>query len=43
MIKELELIEDFGRLNLEISISSTYISDKMLVINNEFLEKMKEK
>jgi len=39
MIKELELIKDFRRLNLEIYVSSTYISYNMFVIPNEFLKK----
>jgi len=43
MIKEQELIEDFRNLNLEISISSNFISCNAFVITNEFLKRLKEK
>ena len=43
MIKEHELIEDFRNLNLEVSISSNFISCIALVITNEFLKRVKEK
>jgi len=43
MIKEQELIEDFRHLNLEVSISSNFINCNVLVITNEFLERVKEK
>ncbi|XP_068487134.1 uncharacterized protein [Phaseolus vulgaris] len=43
MIRELELIEDFRSMNLEVSMSSNCISCNTIVITNEFLEKVKEK
>jgi len=39
MIKDLEWIEDFRRLNLEVFVSLTYIICRMLVIPKEFIEK----
>ena len=43
MIKVQKLIEDFKNLNLEVSISSNFICCNALIINNEFLKRMKEK
>jgi len=43
MIRELELIEDFRSMNLDVSMSSNCIRCNTLVITNEFLEKVKEK
>jgi len=43
MIREHKLIEDFRNLNLEVSISSNFISCNALVITNEFLKMVKEK
>ena len=43
MMKEQELIEYFRNLNLEVSISSNFISCNVLVITNEFLKMVKEK
>jgi len=43
MIKRQELVEDFMNFNLEVSISSNFISCNALVITNEFLKRVKEK
>jgi len=43
MIEEREVIEDFRNLNLEVSISSNFISFNALVITNEFLTRVREK
>jgi len=43
MIKEQKLIEDFRNLNLEVPISSNFITCNALVITNEFLKRVKEK
>jgi len=43
MVKEEELIEDFRNLNLEVSISSNFISYNALIITNEFLKRVKDK
>jgi len=43
MIRELTFIEDFRSMNLEVSMSSNYISCNTFVITNEFLKKVKEK
>jgi len=43
LIKEQELIEDFRNLNLEVYISSNFISCNALVITNEFSKRVKEK
>jgi len=43
MIKEQELIEDFKSLNIEVFISSNFISCNVLVTTNEFSKRVKEK
>jgi len=43
MLKKQELIEDFRNLNLEVFISSNFISCNALVITNEFLKRVKKK
>jgi len=43
MIKEHELIKDFRNLNLEVSLSTNFISCNVLVITNESLKRVKEK